>query len=98
TTVEMRAALSARKLSAVEATDHVIARIEALDRPINAVVVRDFERARDAAKKADAGLARGEQRPLLGVPMLIKESFDIAGLPTTWGIPAFKDWVAKEDA
>jgi amidase len=98
TTAELRAALAARKLSAVEATDHVIARIEALDRPINAVVVRDFERARDAAKKADAALARGEQRPLLGVPMLIKESFDIAGLPTTWGIPAFKDWVAKEDA
>ena len=98
TTVELRAALATRKVSAIEAADHVIARIEALDGAINAVVVRDFERARDAASKADAALARGEQRPLLGIPMLIKESFDIAGLPTTWGIPAFKDWVAKEDA
>jgi amidase len=98
TTVELRAALAAGKVSAIEATDHVIARIEALDRSINAVVVRDFDRARDAARKADAALARGEQRPLLGIPMVIKESFDIAGLPTTWGIPDFKDWVAKEDA
>jgi amidase len=98
TTVELRAALAAGKISAIEATDHIIARIEALDQPINAVIVRDFDRAREAARKADAALARGEQRPLLGIPMVIKESFDIAGLPTTWGIPDFKDWVAKEDA
>ena len=98
TTVELRAALAAGKISAIEATDHFIARIEALDRPINAVVVRDFDRARDSARKADAALARGDRRPLLGIPMVIKESFDIAGLPTTWGIPAFKDWLPKEDA
>ena len=98
TTVELRAALAAGKVSAIEATDHFIARIEALDRPINAVVVRDFDRARDSARKADAALARGDRRPLLGIPMVIKESFDIAGLPTTWGIPAFKDWLPKEDA
>jgi amidase len=98
TTVELRAALAAGKISAIEVTDHVIARIEALDRSINAVIVRDFDRARDAARKADAALAHGEQRPLLGIPMVIKESFDIAGLPTTWGIPNFKGWVAKEDA
>ena len=98
TTVELRAALIAGKVSAIEATDHVIARIEALDRSINAVVVPDFDRAREAARKADAAMARGDQRPLLGIPMVIKESFDIAGLPTTWGIPDFKDWVANEDA
>jgi amidase len=98
TTVELRAALAAKKISAIEITDHVIARIETLDRSINAVVVRDFDRARDAARKADVAFARGDQRPLLGIPMVIKESFDIAGLPTTWGIPDFRDWVAKEDA
>ena len=62
------------------------------------MVVRDFERARAAAKVADAALARGEGRPLLGIPIVIKELFDVAGLPTTWGVPALKDFVPKEDA
>ena len=98
TTKELVEALQARKVSAVELADHVIARIEALDPRLNAVVVRDFDRARDAAKAADASLARGERRPLAGIPMAIKESFNIGGLPTTWGIPKFKDWTPQEDA
>src|SRR6516165_6743026 len=95
---ELTDALEARKISALELADHAISRIEALDQRLNAVVVRDFDRARDAAKAADAALARGERRPLLGVPITIKEEFDIAGLPTTWGIPQFKDFIPKEDA
>jgi amidase len=98
TTKELVAALQARKISAVELTDHVIARIEVLDPKINAVVVRDFDRGREAAKAADAALSRGERLPLLGIPMVIKESFDVPGLPTTWGIPAFKDHIPSEDA
>jgi len=98
TTKELTAALAARKISALELTDHAIARIEALDGKINAVVVRDFERARAAAKAADAALGGGETRPLLGIPIVIKESFDVAGLPTTWGVPALKDFVPQEDA
>jgi amidase len=97
-TKELTAALAAKKISAFELTDHFIARIEALDGKLNSVVVRDFERARAAAKAADAALARGESRPLLGIPIVIKESFDVAGMPTTWGVPAFKDFVPKEDA
>ena len=61
-------------------------------------MVRDFDRARDAAKAADAALGRGERRPLLGVPITIKESFNVAGLPTTWGIVAAKGFVPQEDA
>src|SRR5271169_5624756 len=98
TTKELAAALVARQISALELTDHVIARIEALDGKLNAVIARDFDRARDAARSADAALARGERRPLLGIPMTIKESFDIVGLPTTWGVPDFKDFVPREDA
>ena len=56
------------------------------------MVVRDFERAREAAKAADAALARGESRPLLGVPMTVKESHHIPGLPTTWGLEPFQGW------
>jgi amidase len=94
----LAAGLAARRFSAVELTQHAIARIEALDGPVNAVVVRDFERARAAAAQADAALARGERRPLLGIPMTVKESFNVAGLPTTWGIVRFKGWQAAQDA
>lgn len=95
---ELLADLAARRVSSVELLDQAIARIEALDKSINAVVVRDFDRARQASIAADQALARGERRPLLGLPMTVKESFNVAGLPTTWGIPAFKDWRPTEDA
>jgi len=98
TATELVEALQARKISALELTDHVIARIEKLDGKLNAVVVRDFDRGRAAAKAADAALARGERRPLLGVPMVVKESFDVAGLPTTWGVAQFRNWMPEEDA
>src|SRR5262245_49053835 len=77
------AALASRRISAVELTDRAIQRIEALDGRLNAVVVRDFERARQAAAEADKALAAGAHRPLLGLPMTVKESFNVAGLPTT---------------
>jgi amidase len=92
------AALADRTVSSRELVDDAIARIEALDPKINAVVVRDFTAAREAAKAADEALARGERRPLLGLPMTVKEGFNVAGLPTTWGDPKFKDWRPAEDA
>jgi amidase len=94
---ELAQAVAARRVSAAELTDQAIARIEARDGPINAVVVRDFDRAREAAKAADALVAKGERRPLLGVPMTVKESHDVAGLPSTWGSEMFKDYVAQAD-
>ena len=69
---ELVADLATRRVSAVELLDQAIARIEALDKSINAVVVRDFDRARQAAIAADQALARGERRPLLGLPMTVK--------------------------
>lgn len=95
---ELAQSLLKKEISALELADQFIARIEALDGDLNAVPVRDFTRAREAAREADTALARGERRPLLGVPVTIKESYNVAGLPTTWGIPAFKDFVAEEDA
>ncbi|PDT88947.1 amidase [Bradyrhizobium sp. Y36] len=91
-------ALHARKMSASELLEHTIARIEALDGKINAIIVRDFDRARDAARAADAALGRGERRPLLGIPVTMKEPFNVAGLPTTWGFPHFRDFQPPEDA
>jgi amidase len=95
---ELAQALAAGKVSARELTEAAIERIERLDGPINAVVVRDFERARAAADAADAALARGERRPLLGVPMTVKEAFNVAGLPTTWGLADKKSWIASSDS
>jgi amidase len=89
--------LANRDVSAVELAETAIARIEALDGDINAVVVRDFDRAREAAKAADDALARGERRPLLGLPMTVKEAINVAGLQTTWGVPHFKGWTAQRD-
>jgi amidase len=98
TAVDLVRALADRQVSSRELVDSAISRIEALDGKINAVVVRDFERARSAADAADAALAKSERRPLLGLPMTVKEQFGIAGLPTTWGDPKFKDWKAEVDA
>lgn len=93
--IEVAAQIRSGALSPLEAVDAAIARIEALDGPLNAVVVRDFDRAREAARGMKA--AEGDQ-PLFGVPMTIKESFDVSGLPTTFGHLQFKDNIARSDA
>jgi amidase len=87
------------KISVLEAVDFYIARIEAFDDAINAVVVRDFERARVRAKALDRGLKKLNRVPALyGVPMTVKESYDVAGLPTTWGNESAKENIAAADA
>lgn len=93
----LAAMLARGELSAVEAFDAAVARIEARDGAINAVVVRDFDRALAAARAADAALARGERAPLLGVPMTVKESNNVAGLPTTWGFEGARGFTADTD-
>lgn len=98
TAEELVAALRAGETTSVELTDEAIARIERDDPSINAICVPDFDRARAAAREADEARARGEDRPLLGVPVTVKESYDIAGLPTTWGMPQHRDHLPAEDA
>ena len=98
TAVELSAALAAKNVSAVELAQDAIDRIERHDAKINAICVRDFERGLEAARAADAALGRGETRPLLGIPLTVKESYNVAGLPTTWGFPAQKDFTPPEDA
>jgi amidase len=98
TATELTAALAARKVSAVELAQNAIRRIERHDTRINAVCVRDFERGLDAARDADAARARGDARQLLGIPLTVKESYHVAGLPTTWGIPEQRDFRPPEDA
>jgi amidase len=96
--IETAAAIARGETSARAECEAAIGRIEALDGAINAVVVRDFDRARAAADQVDAAVGRGERRPLLGVPMTVKEAFNVAGLPTTWGFEQHRGFIAKEDA
>ena len=83
--MELAAAVRSRTVSALELTDAAISRIETRDRAINAVVVRDFDRGRDQARQVDLALAKGDRLPLGGVPMTVKECYNVAGLPTTFG-------------
>lgn len=78
-----------RKIGAVELLDHYLTRTEKHDPRINAVVVRDFERARARAKILDS--QADKTAPLFGVPTTVKESFDVVGLPTTRGHAEMKD-------
>jgi amidase len=91
-------ALAAREVSAAELFEAAVRVIEARDGPINAVVVRDFDRAHGAARAADAAIARGETGPLLGVPMTVKDSHHVAGLPTTWGLEHGRGFIPKADS
>ena len=96
---ELARRLRRRELSSLELLDHYLARIARLGGPINAVVVLDAERARTRARAADDALARGELwGPLHGLPMTVKESFNISGLPTTFGFAAHQDNIATSDA
>jgi amidase len=95
---ELARLLQQRKVSATELCRSTIARIERLDAQVNAVVVRDFERALSDARSADAALARGVNLPLLGIPMTVKESFDLQGHPTTVGLKERLSNIARRDA
>jgi amidase len=96
--LETAASIRSGETTALLECEAAIARIEARDGPINAVVVRDFDRARQQAVAMDQRLAAGDTAPLLGVPMTIKESYDIAGLPTTWGFVEHRNHIAQQDA
>jgi Asp-tRNA(Asn)/Glu-tRNA(Gln) amidotransferase A subunit family amidase len=88
-----------RRVGCLELLDHFLARAERYNPALNAIVAWQIDGARDRARAADAPLARGEVRgPLHGVPMTVKESFNVTGLPTTWGNPLWKENIATENA
>ncbi len=86
------------EIGCVELLDHYIARVERHDGKINAIVVRDFDRARKRAKELDRKHRHDGHGKLHGVPMTVKESFDVTGLPTTWGIPGLEKTRATSNA
>ncbi len=92
------ALIAAGEVSVLDVVDHFIARLKAVDRKLNAVTAELFESARQAAAQADQALARGERLgPLGGLPVTIKECFDVAGTATTFGLPSRRDAIAHAD-
>ncbi|MFH5210410.1 amidase family protein [Antrihabitans sp. NCIMB 15449] len=88
-----------KEASSRDITTQLLDRISAVDPGINAVIASRAESALSEADAADAATARGDVLgPLHGVPMTIKEGFDVAGMATTWGNPAFEGIVAERDS
>jgi len=88
-----------REIGCRELLEHFLERVERYNPELNAIVVLDPDRARKRAEEADAALQKGEVwGPLHGVPMTVKESFDVEGLPTTWGLTALKEHRADRNA
>src|SRR3954465_10498934 len=76
-----------KKIGALELLDHYIARVEKYNPRVNAVIATDFDGARKRARAADR--AKKPWGPFHGVPMTVKESLNVIGYQTTWGVPAF---------
>src|ERR1700755_985394 len=92
TAKQLAAAVRKKKIGCLELLDLYLKRVEAHNPALNAIIAMDVEGARKRAKAADRAVKAGKKLgPLHGVPMTIKESFDVTGLPTTWGDPAFKE-------
>src|SRR6202171_1173750 len=89
---ELAAEIRRKKIGCLELLDLYLSRVEKHNPAINAIIAMDTDAARKRARAADRALARKQVwGPLHGVPMTIKESYDVAGMPTTWGIPQAKD-------
>ena len=97
--VELARQIKGKTIGCAELLAHYFERVDRFNPALNAIVVQIREPAMARAKAADQALARGEDwGPLHGVPMTVKESYDVAGTPTTWGLPDLKDNVAAKDA
>src|SRR3954468_10847609 len=97
--VQLAALIRRKKIGSLELLDHFLGRIEKFNPKLNAIVWMDRDKARKRAKAADAALKKGKRLgPLHGVPMTIKESFQVAGSPTTFGAPLMKANVTDETA
>jgi len=96
---ELSGKIRDRRIGCVELLDYYLARAELYNPALNAIVVWQADQARERARAADTALARGERWGLLhGIPMTVKESFNVAGLPTTFGNPLWKDNIAAGNA
>ncbi len=96
---ELAAKVAAKEISAVELLQMYLQRVDTHNPELNAICVDIRDQAMADAQAADAALAKGQSLgPFHGVPMTVKESYNVAGTPTTWGNPDWRDNVTQEDA
>jgi amidase len=96
---ELVRSIRKKELSSVEVTEYFLQRIERYNGPLNAVVTVDAEGARKAALAADSVSARGATLgPLHGLPMTVKDAFEVAGMRTTAGATVWRDHISQTDA
>jgi amidase len=96
---ELAAEIRRKKIGCLELLDLYLSRVEKHNPALNAIIAMDVEGARKRARAADRALARRQVwGPLHGVPMTIKESYDVVGMPTTWGVPELKDNLPPRNA
>jgi aspartyl-tRNA(Asn)/glutamyl-tRNA(Gln) amidotransferase subunit A len=91
-------AFAARQLSPVDLLDACAERITAVDSLVGAFTTLCLERAREEARRSEAAWARGEARPLEGIPFAAKDLFDSEDVATSYGSQMFEDRVATRDA
>ena len=96
---ELVSSIRRRKIGCLELLDLYLSRIDRYNPKINAVISMNIEEARKRARLADKALAKGKiWGPLHGIPMTIKESYNVVGMPTTWGVPAHRNNYPKKNA
>lgn len=96
---ELAKMIAKAKISAVELLGLHFDRVDQLNPSINAVIWQDRDAAMAEAKACDAEQSMGKaRRPLHGVPVTAKESFDLAGGPSTWGLPEWKNNIPDSDS
>jgi amidase len=95
----LASAIRRGKITSRDLLDLYLERIQRYNPKLNAIIVMDVEAARKRARQADAALKRGTAwGPLHGLPMTVKESFDVAGMATTWGLLELKNHRAQSNA
>ena len=88
-----------KRFSALEVVDAYLRRIDAVNPKLNALVFRATDEAREAARAADRALAQGKRLgPLHGVPVSVKDSFDVAGMVSTAGTTGWAKRIPASDA
>jgi amidase len=92
-------AITSGELTATAALEQCLEAIERENETLNAIILLDIERAQMRAEELDAGRAAGADNGLLdGLPMTVKEAYHMEGLPTSWGIPEYRNNIRSADS
>ncbi len=91
---ELRHLLRAGKVAARDLLEEYLARVDRYDVAVNSIVWQDRARARQVADAIEPD----DPRPLAGIPMTVKDAFDLTGSPTTLGVPEMQNNIAERDS